>query len=50
MQEVAHQNDAAPMYLERSLHYRREGKLDQEGGGAGFCEPGFYYIIIIIIF
>ena len=36
-------NDAAPVYLERSLHYRREGKVDQvrEGGGVGVCEPGF---------
>ena len=32
MQEGAHQNDEAPMYLERSLHYRREGKVDQVRG------------------
>ena len=32
MQELAHQNEAAPMYLERFLHYRREGKDDQVRG------------------
>ena len=43
MQEGAHQNDAAPMYLERSLQYQREGKVDQVRGwrGVGVCEPGF---------
>ena len=30
MQEGAHQN--APMYLVRSLHYRKEGKVDQVRG------------------
>ena len=29
MQEGAHQNDTASMCLERPLHYRREGKVDQ---------------------
>ena len=29
MQEGAHQYDAAPMYLERFLYYRREEKVDQ---------------------
>ena len=44
MQEGAHQNDAAPMYLERSLHYRKEEKVDQVeyiGGGVGVGAPGF---------
>ena len=31
------------MDLERPLHYRREGKVDQvrEGGGVGVCARGF---------
>ena len=43
MQEGAHQNDAATINLERSLHYRRERKVDQvrEGGGGGVCALGF---------
>ena len=32
MQEGAQQNEAAPMYLERFLHYRREGKVSQVRG------------------
>ena len=40
MQEGPHQIGAAPMYLQRSLHYRREGKDDQVRG-VGVCEPGF---------
>ena len=32
MQEVEHKEDAAPMDLERSLHYRRQGKTDQKKG------------------
>ena len=45
MQEGAHQNDAAPLYLERSLHYQKEGKFDQwEGGGVGFCELDIFFI------
>ena len=40
----AHHEDANPMNLERSLHYRREGELDSEkgwSGGVGVCIPGF---------
>ena len=44
MQEGARQNDAAPMYLERSLHYRREGKIDAN------IERANYYFIYIIYF
>ena len=29
MQEGVQQEDAAPMHLERPLHYRREGEIDQ---------------------
>ena len=48
MQEGALQNDAAPMYLERSLHYRREGKVDQvRGWGVGVCAPGFEGLKIV---
>ena len=36
MQEGEHQNDAAPMYLERFLYYRREGKVDQVRGWRQF--------------
>ena len=36
MQEGVQQEDAAPMHLERPLHYRREGEIDQEKG------PGVY--------
>ena len=37
MQEGAHRNDAAPMNLERSLHYWREGKVDQVRGWRRRC-------------
>ena len=37
MQEGAHQEDTAPMNLERSLHYRREGGIDQKKGGGRKC-------------
>ena len=46
MQEGAHQNDAAPMYLERSLHYQREGKVNQVRGWI-FVYPGFVGLKII---
>ena len=43
MQEGAHQNDAAPMYLSKDPCITEEkGKLiEGEGGGVGVCEPGF---------
>ena len=50
MQEGAHQNDAAPMYLEifRSLHTEEKGKLIKwEGGGVGVGAPGFEGLKII---
>ena len=34
MQEEAHE-DAAPMNLEKSLHSRREGRIDEEKGWRG---------------
>ena len=37
MQEGAHQQETAPMDLERPLHYRREGKVDQVRGWRRMC-------------
>ena len=39
MQEGVHRYDAAPINLERPLHYRREGNVDQVRGwnGRGKC-------------
>ena len=49
MQEGVHQNDAAPTHLERSLHYRRERKVDQVRGWRrrGVCALGFEGLKII---
>ena len=37
MQEGAHQSDAAPMNLERFLHYWREGEVDKVRGWRRRC-------------
>ena len=48
MQEGAYQYDAAPMDLERPLHYRREGKVDQVRGWKLRClHPDFEGLKII---
>ena len=40
MQEGAHQEDAAPMDLEKPLHYRsEEGLINPKDGGVGVCAP-----------
>ena len=47
MEEGTHYEDAAPMNLQRSLHYRREGGIDQEKGWRWFVHPGFEGLKVI---
>ena len=48
MQEGAHQNDAAPLYISKDPCITEEkGKLiKREGGGEGFCEPNLFLLTI----